>query len=93
MAKTVVQYAQIAKLDAVEGWAREAGLISSPSKEDQGCLDSILCAIVGYHWRTKRREESITIGDLTSGYMIVPSQTETKATLNRASQKHRVSCV
>lgn len=92
VARTVRQYAQMAKLDAVEAWAREAGLISSPRKADQDRLDSVLCAIVGYHWRTKPREQSIMIGDLTFGYMIAPSQAEMRATLDRASQKHRVPC-
>jgi predicted RNase H-like nuclease len=68
--ETVRRYAQIAKLDAVEAWAREVGLIRSPRKADQDRLDSVLCALVGYHWRIKPREESIMIGDLRFGYMI-----------------------
>lgn len=93
VAQTVRQYAQVAKLDAVQAWAREAELNGSPRKADQDRLDSVLCAIVGYHWRTRPREQSIMIGDLTFGYMIAPSQTEMRATLDRASQKHRVPCM
>ena len=93
VAQTVRQYAQVAKLDAVQAWAREAELNGSPRKADQDRLDSVLWAIVGYHWRTRPREQSIMIGDLTFGYMIAPSQTEMRATLDRASQKHRVPCM
>lgn len=82
----------MAKPDAVEAWAREAGLIISPRKADQDRLDSVLCAIVGYHWRTKPREQSIMIGDLTLGYMIAPSQAEMRVRLERSSQEHHVPC-
>lgn len=93
VAQTVRQYAQIARLDAVEVWAREVELNGSPRKADQDRLDSVLCAIVGYHWRTRPREQSIMIGDVTSGYMIAPNQTEVRVRLERASQKQRVPCL
>ena len=91
--ETVRRYAQIAKLDAVDVWARDVGLIGSPRKGDQDRLDSVLCALVGYHWRTKPREESIMIGDLRLGYMIAPNQPEIRARLETASEKHRVPCM
>jgi predicted RNase H-like nuclease len=93
VANTVTQYAQSAKLEAVEAWARDAELISFPSKADQDRLDSVLCAIVGYHWRTRPRDQSIMIGDLTFGYMIAPSQAEIRVRLERSSQKHHVPWV
>jgi predicted RNase H-like nuclease len=91
--ETVREYARIARLDAVEAWAREVGLISSPRKADQDRLDSVLCAIVGYHWRIRPREESVMIGDLTFGYMVSPSHPEMRARLERASEKRGVPCI
>jgi predicted RNase H-like nuclease len=91
--QTVRQYARSAKLDAVESWARETELAGYPNKADQDRLDSILCAIVGYHWRTKSREQSVMIGDLTSGYMIAPNHADMRLRLDRASAKHHVPCL
>jgi predicted RNase H-like nuclease len=90
--ETVRRYAQITTLEAIEAWAREVGRIGSPRKADQDRLDSVLCALVGYHWRTKPREESIMIGDLRFGYMIAPNKPEIRARLEMAGKKHGVPC-
>jgi predicted RNase H-like nuclease len=91
--ETVRRYAQISRLHSVEAWAREVGLIGSPRKADQDRLDSVLCALIGYDWRARPREQSIMIGDLTFGYMVAPNNPEIRPRLEMASKKHRVPCM
>lgn len=93
VAQTVRRYAQAEKLEAMEVWAREAELDESPNKADQDRLDSALCAIIGYHWLTKPRAESVMIGDLASGYMIAPNHGEMRLRLMSSGERHGVLCV
>jgi predicted RNase H-like nuclease len=90
--ETVRKYAQIAKLDAIEAWAEELSRIHPPCKADQDRLDSVLCALVGYHWQTTPRENSIMIGDLTCGYMIAPVDSGTRQRLEKSAARHGVPC-
>jgi predicted RNase H-like nuclease len=61
-----------------------------PRKADQDQLDAVLCALIGYHWRAKSRQDSIMIGDLTSGYMIAPADANTRGRLAAAAAKRGV---
>jgi predicted RNase H-like nuclease len=92
--ETVAQYARTAQIEEIDDWTRlfmrETTKIRPPSKADQDQLDAVLCGLVGYHWRTKPRECSIMIGDLTSGYMIAPSDADTRARLEAAAAKRGV---
>jgi hypothetical protein len=78
---------------AVETWARECARLPSPRKADQDRLDSVLCALIGYHWRSKPRAESLMIGDLATGYMIAPSQPNARARLETAAARCGVPCI
>lgn len=56
-----------------------------PRKADQDCLDGVLCALIGLHWLTRPRSQSIMIGDRTSGYMIAPASEAVRARLEKAA--------
>jgi predicted RNase H-like nuclease len=89
---TVGRHAQLAGIIEIEAWAKETKSISSFRKADQDRLDAVLCALVGYQWRMKTRENSIMVGDLTSGYMIAPTNLATRERLQKAAAKHNVAC-
>lgn len=93
MTETVKGFAHAEGIEGVEAWARRAEQILSPSKADQDCLDAVLCALVGYQWRTKPRDNSIMIGDLTSGYMIAPTNVEVRDRIKEAAAKRGVPCM
>jgi predicted RNase H-like nuclease len=54
-------------------WCREAGGLAKPRKADQDRLDAGICLAIALRWRTKPREMSIMMGDLTTGYMVTPA--------------------
>ncbi len=87
---TVASYARTARIEGIEAWTRELAARRPPRKADQDQLDAVLCGLIGYHWRTKPRAESIMIGDLTSGYMISPVDSGTRTRLEMAAARHRV---
>jgi len=88
--ETVASYACTARIEGIKAWTRELAARRPPRKADQDQLDAVLCALIGYHWRTKLRALSIMIGDLTSGYMISPVDSSTRARLEAAAAKRRV---
>lgn len=88
--ETVARYARAVRIEEIEVWTREITEIRSPRKADQDRLDAVLCGLIGYHWRAKPRQGSIMIGDLTSGYMIAPTDTATRACLEAAAAKRGV---
>src|SRR5438128_213221 len=57
--------------DELASWCREAATIARPRKADQDKLDSILCVLTALRWRLRPRIESVLIGDLISGYMVL----------------------
>ena len=53
-------------------WCRDAAVLERPRKADQDRLDAVLCTIVAWTWRCRPRTESLLLGDLSSGYMVLP---------------------
>jgi predicted RNase H-like nuclease len=51
---------------------RGAGKIGQPRKADQDMLDSAICTLIALRWRLRPRGESLFLGDLSTGYMVVP---------------------
>jgi predicted RNase H-like nuclease len=72
-------------------WCRSAGAITRPEKADQDKLDSALCVLIALHWRLRARESSVLIGDLSTGYMILPASQEVRNVLANAAKKQGVS--
>jgi predicted RNase H-like nuclease len=85
--------ARAVPIKGIEDWTREIrGKAAEirPRRPDQDQLDAVLCGLIGYQWRAKRRQDSIMIGDLSSGYMIAPIDTNTGNHLKEAATKRGV---
>ncbi len=77
--------------EALAEWCRSAGRIAQPRKADQDKLDSALCVLIALHWRLRPREASLLLGDLTSGYMVLPANREVREYLIFPARKHLVA--
>jgi predicted RNase H-like nuclease len=91
--ETVARYGLDVSSTGIKDWTEEIKREThdrSPRKADQDQLDAVLCALIGYHWRFNLREHSIMIGDLTSGYMIAPTDANTRCRLATAAAKRGV---
>lgn len=73
------------------GWCSSAGKIAQPRKADQDKLDSALCVLVALHWRLRPREASLLLGDLNTGYMVLPASREVREYLKIPARKHLVA--
>jgi predicted RNase H-like nuclease len=72
--------------DLVE-WCRSAREITRPRKADQDRMDSALCVLIAIYWRLRPREESLFLGDLATGYMVMPASREVRERLTVAARK------
>lgn len=68
-------------------WCREAGALPRPAKADQDRLDAVLCVLIALRWRRRPREESMLLGDLASGYMVLPVSPEVRERLRGAAKR------
>lgn len=66
-------------------WCRAVAKIERPSKADQDRLDACLCALVALGWRRRPRDQSILLGDLSAGYMVLPASPDLRARLASAA--------
>lgn len=72
-------------------WCRDAGTITRPRKADQDKLDAILCLLGALHWRRSPRESSMLLGDLSTGYMVLPASREVRDYLMKPARKYSVA--
>jgi predicted RNase H-like nuclease len=72
-------------------WCRAVGRTAQPRKADQDKLDSALCLLIALHWRLRPRESSLLLGDLTTGYMVLPASREVREYLTNPARKHLVA--
>jgi predicted RNase H-like nuclease len=72
-------------------WCRTVGKTAQPRKADQDKLDSALCALVALHWRLRPREASLLLGDLNTGYMVLPASRQVREYLITPARKHLVA--
>jgi predicted RNase H-like nuclease len=77
--------------DELAEWCRRSGEITQPRKADQDKMDSALCALIALRWRLCPREESLLLGDLTTGYMVLPASPEVRERLTPAAGKCAVA--
>jgi predicted RNase H-like nuclease len=54
-------------------FCRRIGSKSTPRKEEQDKLDSVLCVLIAMRWRMRPPSASLLLGDTVSGYMVVPA--------------------
>ena len=76
--------------DALAEWCHSAGQTAQPRKADQDRLDSVLCVLIALRWRLRPREASLLLGDLTTGYMVLPASREVREYLIAPARKHLV---
>jgi predicted RNase H-like nuclease len=50
-------------------------------KADQDKLDAVICLLVALRWRLHPRTDSVMLGDLATGYMVVPASADVRAYL------------
>jgi predicted RNase H-like nuclease len=70
--ETIRRFGTLAAIDLIDDWCDATRSGVSPRKADQDKLDAMICALIGLHWITAPREQSMMIGDLKNGYMIAP---------------------
>ena len=57
------------------------GMFSLPRKKDQDMLDAAICELVALRWRLRPRGESMLIGNLETGYMVLPASAQVRERL------------
>ena len=62
-------------------WLSGLADIGQPRKPDQDKLDAVICALIAMIWRLRPHEESLLLGDMTSGYMVLPCSDVVRAYL------------
>lgn len=72
--------------DQVAAWCAAAAEIPVPVKADQDKLDAVICLLVAIRWRLRPREHSAILGDLESGYMVIPASAEVRGYLENAAR-------
>ena len=70
----------------VAAWCAAAAEIPGPVKADQDKLDAVICLLVAIRWRLRPREHSAMLGDLASGYMVIPASAEVRGYLETAAR-------
>jgi len=83
-------YAAHAGISRVDLWLDSLVIKERPSKSDQDKLDALICGLVGYHWLMRERHDSVMIGDISSGYMVVPAIPEVRARIAAAGEERSV---
>jgi predicted RNase H-like nuclease len=93
-----VRVAEAAALEAIAlgckelaGWCRDTGRVAQPKKAHQDMLDSALCVLIALHWRRPPREASLLLGDLFTGYMVLPASSEVRKYLAAPARKYSVA--
>ncbi|MCB8881779.1 DUF429 domain-containing protein [Acidisoma cellulosilytica] len=71
-------------------WCRDAAAIPQPRKADQDRLDAALCTLIAFRWRRMPRSDSLLLGDLRTGYMVLPASEDVHAKLAIASARFGV---
>jgi len=71
-------------------WCDDASLIEQPRKADQDRLDSALCLLIALRWRLRPRAESLMLGDLARGYMVMPASADVRTRLATKAREHAV---
>jgi len=71
----------------IASWCRQAGALPRPTKADQDMLDAALCTCVAVRWRLRPRDQSLLLGDLSSGYMVMPVSPAVRSRLSEAARR------
>jgi predicted RNase H-like nuclease len=91
VAEAAAQEASALSCYELAAWCKEAGKIARPRKADQDMLDAALCLLIALRWRLRPRAASLLLGDLASGYMVVPASPEVREYLTKRARKYSVA--
>lgn len=71
-------------------WCSELRDLPAPRKSDQDQLDAMLCLLIGLRWRLEDRSESLMLGCLEHGYMVLPASAPVRERLVKAARAYAV---
>jgi predicted RNase H-like nuclease len=77
--------------EELAGWCSSTGGIAQPRKAHQDMMDSVLCLLVALRWRLRSREMSLLLGDLATGYMVLPASPKVREYLTIPARKYSVA--
>jgi predicted RNase H-like nuclease len=61
-----------------------------PTKEDQNCLNAVICMLVGYIWRSGHSHASLVLGDPVMGHFVTPVINALRDRLLESADKYGV---
>lgn len=73
--------------DELARWCTIVAGYAQPKKSDQDQLDAAICLLIALRWRLRPRGESLMLGDVASGYMILPASPDVRKRLTVAARK------
>ena len=88
--KATAATAKALGLSACAKWCSAVPTIAKPAKSAQDCLDSTICALIGFIWIACDPSASMVLGDLKSGYIVTPVSAGTRTQLVRAAAQKDV---
>jgi predicted RNase H-like nuclease len=90
VAQAAAAQAEASGCAELAAWCREAAGVGKPTKADQDRLDAALCVLIALHWRRSPRDASLLLGDLRTGYMVLPASAEVRTRLGEAAVRYGV---
>jgi predicted RNase H-like nuclease len=90
VSEAAAQEANNFNCEELTNWCRDSAKIEFPSKADQDKLDSALCVLIALRWRLSARSDSLLLGDLHTGYMVLPASASVREYLANAARKYPV---
>lgn len=89
----VGRFGTLNSLQNLGDWCLQVGSCEAPRKADQDKVDALICGLIGLHWLVAPRDQSVIIGDLATGYMIVPATRGVHERLHVAARQRDVPIV
>jgi predicted RNase H-like nuclease len=87
VAQAAAHEAQALGCEELARWCRNAASIERPLKADQDKMDCALCVLIALRWRLRPRAESLLLGDLATGYMVLPASPSVRDRLTESARK------
>jgi predicted RNase H-like nuclease len=91
VAESAAQHAVLLGCEELAEWCQVTGKIAKPRKSDHDKLDAALCVEIALHWRLRPRQASLVLGDMATGYMVLPASPEVRSYLAEPARKHSVA--
>ena len=76
--------------DDAAAWCASHANHTAPAKADQDRLDAMLCLLVAMQWRLRPRDQSMMLGCLDKGYMVLPASAEVRERIEAAALRFGV---